>query len=558
MNWLFELYKTNYTAQAIAIIALVCMAGMVLGSVKVRGIGLGTAGVLFAGILVGSVSKPIDHKTLEFVKEFGLVLFVFCIGLQLGPGFFASLRRMGMRLNLLAGAIVVLGALLAVGLGWLLDIDSAAVLGLFAGATTNTPSLGAAQQTLSGLPGIAEERLALPALAYAVTYPAAIVGIIATLLALKVLLRIDTHKEAELFALEQGRMGEPLVSRTMTIDSPNLEGVAIDSIPGVTELGVVVSRIRRAGETETQVATGSSRLHRGDVIMTVGTQQNLNRYQDVVGHASGENFLETSDRLTQRRVVVTNTAMLGKTVRQLGLEHTGGVTVTRVTRADLEMTAVPNLHLQFGDTLQLVGDDESLNRAADRLGDSIQALNETHFVPLFAGIALGIALGTMPLAIPHMPQPLRLGLAGGPLIVALLVGRLGRIGPLVWHMPRNANQAFREFGISLFFASVGLLAGPQFFAVVLSTRGLIWLAGGICVTVLPLLCIGIIARRAMGMNFVVLSGLLAGSMTDPPALAFANSIVGSDGPSVAYAAVYPLTTMMRILAIQILAVALFR
>jgi putative transport protein len=557
MNWLLDLYQTNYTAQAIAVIALVCMGGMVLGSVKLRGIGLGTAGVLFAGIVVGHLSKPIDHKTLEFTKEFGLVLFVFCLGSQLGPGFFASFRRMGMRLNLLAGAIVVLGALLAVGLGWLLSIDSAAVLGLFSGATTNTPSLGAAQQTLSEMPGVAEDRLALPALAYAVTYPGAIVGIIGTLLALKWLLRIDPRAEAESFAAEQRSSIEPLVQRTLQIDNSNLDGLAIASVPGAAELGVVVSRIKRSGAAEVSVVTGESVLHCGDLILAVGTERNLDQYQRVVGRASTEDLLNALGALTQRGVVVTNRSVIGKTVRQLALEHLRGATVTRVARGDLELTAVPDLQLQFGDVLQVVGDEESLKIAADRLGDSLQALNETHFVPLFAGIVVGIALGTMPVAIPNMPQPLRLGLAGGPLIVALLVGRLGRLGPLVWHMPRNANLAFREFGIALFFASVGLMAGPQFFELVFSTRGLLWLAAGSCVTVLPLVAVGVVARLGMGMNFALLSGLLAGSMTDPPALAFANNVCGSETPSVAYAAVYPLTTLMRILAIQILAVALF-
>ena len=556
MDWLFDLYQTNYTAQAIAIVALVCMAGMVLGSVKVRGIGLGTAGVLFASLLVGAVSKPIDHKTLEFVKEFGLILFVFCIGLQLGPGFFASLRQMGLRLNVLAGTVVVLGAVVAVGLGWLLGIDSAAVLGLFSGATTNTPSLGAAQQTLSALPGISEERAALPALAYAVSYPMAIIGIIATTLILQKMLRIDPRQAAEAFASEQRKAVEPLERRTLLINNPNLEGTTIDSVPGLTEHGVVVSRIRRRGEAEVQIATGSSLVHQGDLILAVGTARNLDQCQLIVGPSSSENLMEAPGAVTYRRVVVTNKLLLGKTVHELGLEQLFGVTVTRVTRADLEMTAVPNLRLQFGDVLQVVGREEAIRKAAELLGNSLKALNETHFVPLFAGIVVGIALGTLPLAVPGLPQPLRLGLAGGPLIVAILVSRLGRIGPLVWHMPQNANLAFREFGIALFFASVGLMAGPQFFATVFSTRGLVWSAAGLCVTVIPIATVGLFALVVWKMNFVTVSGLLAGSMTDPPALAFATNMCGSEAPTVSYATVFPLTTLMRILTAQVLAVVL--
>jgi putative transport protein len=556
MNWLFDLHRTNYTAQAIAIIALVCMAGMVLGSLKVRGIGLGTAGVLFASLMVGAVSEPIDHKTLEFVKEFGLMLFVFCIGLQLGPGFFASLRQSGLRLNVLAGTVVVLGALLATGLGWLLSIDFAAVLGLFSGATTNTPSLGAAQQTLSALPGISAERAALPALSYAVSYPLAIVGIITTTLILKRIMRIDPKQAADEFASEQRKAVEPLERRALVIDNSNLEGMTVASVPGLSEYGVVVSRIRRRDETEVHTATSSTLVHQGDVILAVGTARGLDLCQRIIGHSSSEDLLEAPGDITYRPVVVTKKGILGKTLQQLGLEHLLGVTVTRVTRADLEMTAVSNLRLQFGDVLQVVGHEEAIRKAAEFLGNSLKALNETHFVPLFAGIAAGIALGTLPLAVPGLPQPLKLGLAGGPLIVAILVSRLGRIGPLVWHMPLNTNLAFREFGIALFFASVGLMAGPRFFDTVFSARGLLWSAAGICVTVIPIMAVGLFALVVWRMNFATVSGLLAGSMTDPPALAFANSMCGSESPTVAYATVFPLTTLLRILTAQVLAVVL--
>jgi len=555
MDWLLDLYRTNPTVQAIAVISSVCMTGMVLGSFKFKGVSLGTAGVLFAGILVGSISDPIDHETLEFVKQLGLILFVFCIGLQLGPGFFASLRQMGMRLHVMAAGVVLLGTLLAPGLGWLFGMDDAAALGVLAGATTNTPSLGAAQQTLAELPGVSAERVALPALAYAVSYPAAVMGIIGTIVLLKHVSGIDPVQHAEAFAAEQRKTIEPLQRRALVIDNPNLEGVAVDEVPG-GETGVVISRIKRRDSADVEAAAGSTLLHTGDAILAVGTQRNLDRYQRVVGHATDEDLLQAPGAVTYRRVLVTNSDVLGKTVRQLGLEQRFGVTVTRVTRADLEMTAVPHLRLQFGDVLQVVGQEGQIGEAASQLGNSLKALNQTHFVPLFAGVLAGIALGTLPLAIPGFPQPLRLGLAGGPLIVAILVSRVGRIGPLVWHMPLNANLAFREFGIALFFASVGLMAGPQFFAVVFSAGGATWLASGICVTVLPILIVGWLALVTWRMNFVVVSGVIAGSMTDPPALAFATNICGAETPMVAYAAVYPLTTLLRILAAQILAVVL--
>ena len=555
-NWLTTLHSTNAVAHAVMVLSLVCVAGMALGDLRIRGIGLGTSGVLFAGIVVGHFGKPVNHETLEFVKEFGLILFVFTMGLQLGPGFFAALRAQGLRLNLLAASIVVSGAVLAATMGWLLGLDGAAVLGIFSGATTNTPSLGAATQALSTLPGISADRLLLPALAYAVSYPMAIVGIILSLLVLKKLFRIDPRKEAEEFNAAQRMAIDPIERRTLVVENANLRGVAIDSIPGRDEGKVIVSRIRLSHETEVHAATGETLVHPGDTLLVVGTRAGLDQFQLVVGRASTEDLREAPGPVTYRRVVVTNNKVLGQTVAQLGLDHLYGVAVTRITRADIEMTAVPDLRLQFGDLLQVVGDAGSLDKASAMLGNSVKELNVTHFIPLFIGIALGIALGTLPLQFPGLPQPVRLGLAGGPLIVAILLSRLGRIGHVVFHMPVNSNFAFREFGIALFFASVGLSAGARFFSTVFSGSGLVWLAAGLCVTLVPLLTAGIIGRKVWKLNFMTLSGLLAGSMTDPPALAFASNLSKSEAPTVAYAAVYPLTTLLRILCAQILALAL--
>jgi putative transport protein len=556
MNWLLEIYRTHSVAHAICILALVCLAGMALGSVKVRGVGLGTAGVLFAGILTGSFSKPVDHATLEFVKEFGLILFVFTIGLQLGPGFLASLRQQGLVLNALAAAVVVLAAITAPLLGWLMSIDPAAVLGLLSGATTNTPSLGAVQQTLTTLPNISPDRQDLPALAYAVSYPVAIAGIIGSLLALKAFFRIDPNREAKALVAEKRSNAEPLERRCIVVENPNLAGVAVEAIPSRLETGVTVSRIRSDGETEIRVATGGTILKTADRIVAVGTRPMLDRFQQVVGSRTEEDLLQSPGDVTSSAVVLTRNRALGKTVRELGLEQLFGAVVTRVTRADLEMTAVPNLRLHFGDVLQVVGDQASLGKAAKYLGNSLKHLNETHFVPLFIGIAASIILGTMPIPVPGLPQPLRLGLAGGALLVALTLGRLGRIGPLVWHMPTNVNLAFREFGIALFFAAVGLMSGAKFFSTVFSPAGALWLCSGLLITVVPLLVVGGFARAVLKMNFAALSGLIAGSTTDPPALAFASNICGSDAPLISYATVYPLTMVLRILSAQILVLVL--
>ncbi len=555
MNWLFQLHQTQPIAHAIGVLAFVCVVGMALGSLKFRGIGLGTSGVLFAGILVGHLGEQVDHHTLDFVKEFGLILFVFTIGLQLGPGFFAALRQQGVKMNVLAAVVVFLGAASAPLLGWLAHFDSAAVLGIFSDASTNTPSLGAGTQALSSLPEIAPDRLTLPALAYAVTYPAAIIGIIGTLLLLKQIFRIDPVREAADFAAKHRGAVEPLERRTFLVTNPNLDGVRLDAIPGRTESRVTISRVRHDGET--CAATNATVIHRNDRIAVIGTPAGLEQFERVVGQRTDEDLVLTESGITFRRVAVTDHAVLGKTVGELNLDDRFGVAVTRVTRADIEMSAVQGLRLQFGDQVQIVGTEADLDKAAAALGNSLKELNETHFVPFFIGITLGIALGTMPIAFPGLPQPIKLGLAGGPLIVALILGRIGHFRHQVWHMPINTNLAFREFGIALFFASVGLSAGAKFFATVFSATGLQWLLAGVCVTVLPLLVVGILARLVWKMNFMDLSGLIAGSMTDPPALAFASNIAGSDAPNVAYATVYPLTTLLRILAAQVLVTILF-
>ncbi len=449
MNWLLELHKTNPPAHAIAILSLVCVAGMAFGSLRFRGIKLGTSGVLFVAILVGHFSKPIDHVTLEFVKEFGLILFVFCIGLQLGPGFFSSLRQAGLRLNAMALAIVVVGALTAAAMGWLLGLDGAAVLGIFSGATTNTPSLGAAQQTLASFPDVSDERAALPALAYAVTYPLGIVGIIGTLLALKALFRVDVAREVEAYVATERSEVKPLERRTLVVENQNLQGIPIRQVPGLAESGVVVSRVSRKGEAEASTATRETMLQVGDRILAVGPAQGLDHFQRVVGQSSNENLMEIPRALTHRQIVVTNSSAHGTAISELDLDAHYGVTLTRVTRGEIEMTAVPGLRLQFGDVLQAVGPDDGISQAEVQLGNSMQALNETHFIPLFAGIAAGIALGTLPIKVPGLPQPLRLGLAGGPLIVAILVGTIRQDRPAcfaraaqcelgfarIWHCP---------------------------------------------------------------------------------------------------------------------------
>jgi putative transport protein len=552
MTFLQQLQQDAPVAHDLLIFSIIVLAGIGLGNIRVAGIKLGVAGVLFAGLAASHFGLRPEAETAHFLKDFGLVLFVFALGMQMGPGFFASLRRQGRMLNGYALALVLGGALVAMAGGWMLGMPPPAIAGLFAGATTNTPALGAAQQALAAA-HVDDALVMLPALSYAATYPLAIVGIILSLILLRIFFKIDVTKEAELFRLEQGAGVAPLQRMNLRVENSNLEGVVIGNVPGIHETGVVISRHRPASGGEVTAAVPETTLHVGDLIMAVGTQAHLEQFRLVIGSVSTENLMKVPGSITYRRVVLTNKRVLGKTVRELGLEHFHNVTVTRVSRGDLIFTALPDLRLEFGDMLQLVGDDDSLNNATKAVGNAVQQLQETKFAAIFAGILLGVLLGLYPFRIEGLPAPVRLGLAGGPLVMAILLSHLGRIGPMVMHMPLNANRALRELGIILFLANVGLLSGEKFIATVFSTQGLQWVLLGILVTMLPLLVVGCVARKFHRVNFMTLCGLLSGGMTDPPALAFATSMARCDSPAVAYAAVYPLTMLLRIVVAQIIA-----
>lgn len=551
MTFFQQLHQTSPVAHDLLIFSIVVTAGIGLGNIKIAGIKLGVAGILFSGIAAAHFGLRPEAEVAHFLKDFGLVLFVFALGMQMGPGFFSSLRKQGRMLNGYAFLLVTGGALMALLGGWLFKMPQPAVAGLFAGATTNTPALGAAQQALASA-HVDPALVTLPALSYAATYPLAIVGIILSLILLRIYFKVDVAAEAEAFRREQGAGVEPLERMNLIVENPNLDGIAIGEIPGIHETSVVISRHRPAGG-EVKAAVPETKLHTGDIIMAVGTQSHLERFRLVVGSVSQENLMKAPGSVTYRRVVLTNKRMLGKTVRELGLDHVHNVTVTRVSRGDLIFTALPNLRLQFGDMLQLVGDEESLNSATKAMGNAVQLLAETKFAAIFTGILLGVLLGLYPFRIEGLPAPVRLGLAGGPLIVAILLSHLGRLGPMVMHMPLNANRALRELGIILFLANVGLLSGEKFAATVFSAQGLQWVVLGIVVTMVPLLLVGYMARKFHRLNFMRLCGLLSGGMTDPPALAFSTSMARCDSPAIAYAAVYPLTMLLRIVAAQIIA-----
>ena len=554
MKWVADFAASQPVAYAVLILAGVSVLGLMAGHVKIRGVKLGVAGVLFAGILFGHFQLSLPAEILGFVRDFGLILFVYTIGIQVGPGFLTSLRRQGLPLNLLAVGIVLMGALLTIASAQLLHIDMAAAVGIFAGATTNTPSLGAAQEALKQMPGLDPAQASLPALGYAAAYPFGIIGIILVMVILRGILRIDPVQEAQAFAREQESQHEPLQRLSIRVRNPNLIGLRLHEIPGKDTLGVIISRIKYAGETEVAAANGDTVLHEGDLILAVGTPHHLREFCLIVGTESTEDLMEAPGPVTFARFVVTRSEILGKAISDLQLTQRYHVTVTRVSRGDVEMTAVPALTLQFGDMVQVVGQEADIAKVAPVLGNSVKDLNRTNFIPIFLGIGLGILLGLYPVSLANMPMPVRLGLAGGPLIAAIVLSRIGRVGPLLWYMPMNANLALRELGITLFLACAGLKAGAHFFEVLLTSQGLLWVLSGAVITLAPLLLAAWVGRSFLKLNFINLCGLLSGSMTDPPALAFANAINNSDAPSVAYATVYPLTMLVRILVAQILVV----
>ncbi len=556
MNWLEALEKTNEVAHAVLVLCVVSIAGFAIAAVKIRGIGLGGAGVLFAGLFFGHFGWKIEHNVLDFAREFGLILFVFTIGLQIGPGFFASLQRQGLALNLCAAAIVLGGAGLAALTVPLLGAKPFAAAGLFSGSTTNTPSLGAGQEAISEVPNATAEDKAMPALAYAVTYPGGVFGIIASVILLGKLFRVKQEAELEAFENERRSQIIPLHRRNLEVTNPNLDGVRVEQIPGLHDQGVAVSRLKSLGSKEIRLATNDATVQVGDILLAVGTEEALEKFQRIVGRVSQVDLMESPARVEFRHLLVTRKEVLGKSLRQLALETLCGVVVTRIQRGGVEITARADFRVEFGDSLQVVGDSKGLDEAAALVGNSRKELAHTNFLPVFAGIALGVIFGLIPIAMPGLPVPVRLGLAGGPLVAAIVLSWLGRIGSVVWYMPSGANLALRELGIVLFLACVGLKAGSRFMDTLLSQDGPIWLLSGLCITVVPLLVVGIFARIILKMNFVVLSGLLAGSMTDPPALAFANTLIKSDAPSVSYAAVYPLTMLLRILCAQFIVLLL--
>lgn len=555
MTWLTDLF-TNHdsAAQSVIVIALVAMVGLSIGAVKVRGLGLGIAGVLFAGLAAGHFGLAINHSTLEFAREFGLILFVYTIGVQVGPGFFSSLKKQGLPLNLMAAGVVIFGSLLTVLL-WKLFLPPnqlAAAVGLLSGATTNTPSLASAQQALKDQPGILPATLALPGQAYAIAYPFGILGIIVSMLAVKWIFRIDVH--AETLALAKLAPAPTLENANIEVHNRNLEGIELRELPLLGTTSVVISRVYREGTST--LARHDTKLKVGDVIHAVGVSPAIRDLKTLVGRDATIDLRKLPGPISAQRLLVSKSAVVNKALGELAYPQRFGVNLTRITRAGVDLPVTRTSRLQAGDSVTAVGELAAIEKVAAEVGNSAKQLNHPQLVGVFLGIALGVLIGSIPIFVPGIPAPLRLGLAAGPLLVAITLSYLGRVGPILWYMPHSANLMLRELGIVLFMACVGLKGGQGFVANLLAS-GVTWLVIGATITLVPMLLVGLIGRGVFKLNYLTLCGLMSGSMTDPPALAFAQSITGSDGPTVSYATVYPLVMLLRVFSTQVIVLLLF-
>ncbi|WP_323115419.1 putative transporter [Klebsiella variicola] len=543
-------------ALTVSVLALVAVVGLWIGNVKIRGVGFGIGGVLFGGIIVGhfveQAGVALSSPMLHFIQEFGLILFVYTIGIQVGPGFFASLRVSGLRLNLFAILIVILGGLVTAVLHKLFNIPLPVVLGIFSGAVTNTPALGAGQQILRDL-GVPFEVVDQMGMSYAMAYPFGICGILLTMWLVRLFFRINVEKEAQRFEESSGNGHAHLHTINVRVENPNLNQMAIQDVPMLNSDNIVCSRLKR-GELLMVPAPGTL-IQAGDLLHLVGRPEDLHNAQLVIGQEVATSLSTRGTDLKVERVVVTNEKVLGKKIRDLHVKQRYDVVISRLNRAGVELVASSSASLQFGDILNLVGRQEAIDAVAAELGNAQQKLQQVQMLPVFIGIGLGVLLGSIPLFIPGFPAALKLGLAGGPLIMALILGRIGSIGKLYWFMPPSANLALRELGIVLFLAVVGLKSGGDFVATLTQGEGLSWIAYGIFITAIPLLTVGILARMLAKMNYLTLCGMLAGSMTDPPALAFANNLHATSGAAaLSYATVYPLVMFLRIITPQLLAV----
>ena len=550
MDWLHSLFMGEGIAHTVLVLSLVIAVGVMLSKIKIAGISIGVTWILFVGILAGHLGMSVDHNTLHFIKEFGLILFVFSIGLQVGPGFFSSFKEGGLKLVGCAAAVVALGAIATYVIHLVTGTPMTTMVGVMSGAVTNTPGLGAAQQAYADATGINDETIAL---GYAVAYPLGVVGVILSLIAIRFITRVDFAEENK--ALEAMRAEHTNVER-ISVEFTNgaLEGHNIAHLRELINRSFVISRIMHKDGTIT-IADGTSILKIGEKLRVICSPDDSEAVVAFLGQQiemTKEEWGATPESQTQlvsRRIIITKPEINGKKFSDLRLRTKYGINITRVNRAGIDLIPYQGMELQMGDRVMVVGNEDAIEQVADVLGNSVKKLREPQLLTIFLGIALGVLFGSIPLM--NIPQPVKLGLAGGPLIVALLIGRFGPHFHLVTYTTMSANLMLREVGLAMFLAGVGIGAGDGFVEAIVG-GGYRWIGYGFIITVLPLMIVGLFARLKLKLNYYTLMGLLSGSMTNPPALGYSNATSGNDMPALGYATVYPVVMFLRVLTAQML------
>lgn len=545
MEWFTNLYTTPTVGSAILFLSITIAMGLWLGRIKIGGISLGITWILFVGILLGHWGVKIESNTLHFAKEFGLILFVYAIGLQVGPGFFESLKRGGLKLNVLALSIVLLGVAVTYGLSVITGTDLATMTGIYTGAITNTPGLGAAQQTYSDIHGASNDQLAM---GYAAAYPLGVVGIIFSTLLIRWIFKIKLGNEVA-DKESNDDTAEQMVAR---VCRKEMVGLTVEKACALLDAPIVIAQVKHTSGA-IEVANADTILNADDIVLAEVCHNSKDRIAALLGEeCPDESFSSHSNSpIVSRRIAVSNAKMNGMKLGRLHIRTLYDVNITRICRNGIELVATENLQLQMGDRVSVVGAEADVERVAELMGNQMKRLDQPNIIPIFIGIFFGIILGCIPIKCPGLPMPVKLGLAGGPLVVAILIGRFGPFYKMVTYTTTSANLMLREVGICLFLAAVGLGAGEHFVETIVN-GGYMWVVYGLAITLIPLIVIGLIARGLMHIDYFSIMGLIAGSTTDPPALAYANSVWDNSRAAVAYATVYPLTMFLRILTSQLL------
>lgn len=555
MDWLINLFTTtDSVAHIVLLYAIAIAVGVYLGKIKIGGISIGVTFVLFAGIAAGHIGFTAPTNILSFLQEFGLILFVFMIGLQVGPGFLESFRKGGITLNLLSTVMVVLNVIVMFACYYIFFDTSdpknlPMMVGTLYGAVTNTPGLGAANETLYSIFDKGE----VPQIAsgYACAYPLGVLGIIGATIAIKYIFGIKLEKEEEELAKEE-EDNDDVKPHFMDLEVTNLylEGKTLAQVHNFLNRDFVCSRILHDGHVS--IPNGSTIFHIGDKLFVVCAENDAEAIIAFIGPTINVDWKKQDEPMVSKRILVTRSSINGKTLGQMHFSSAYGVNVTRVTRQGMDLFAIPSLSLQVGDRIMVVGPEDAVNRVAAVMGNSIKRLDAPNIATIFVGVFIGILFGSIHVAIPGIPVPIKLGIAGGPLIIAILIGRYGYKVHLVTYTTTSANMMLREIGLMLFLASVGIKAGDGFLEAVIQGDGVKYVYTGFLITIIPILIIGIIARKKYKFNYFTIMGMIAGTYTDPPALAYANSICSKEAPSIGYSTVYPLSMFLRIFTAQII------